>query len=188
MIEELIRESEEGLPLIRSASLSTTQLGPDDVQAAVDYVRQHQDYTAYHLLFALLRGAPEAYERLDEGARARVLASSLQHLKFLNDWGYLDPHGSHDGEAAVALLELGDQAVGPLEPVLDDGRPAPLFGSEPATLSSMYGYRRKDFAHRYLLLILGEEPSFDPDPASRDDAISRLKASLRGPNGSRGQR
>jgi HEAT repeat protein len=106
------------------------------------------------------------------------LCDALARQVYLNDWGYLDPGGSHDGEAAVALVELGESALEPLLSVLKDERPAPLFGSEPATLSKTYKYRRKDFAYRYISLIRGTEPSFDPDPAVRDAAIMALESAL----------
>jgi hypothetical protein len=83
-----------------------------------------------------------------------------------------DPGGSHDGEAAKALLELGDVAVSCLRPLLADSSAAPLFGSEEATLSSLYKYRRCDFAYRYLVKLRGGEPTFDRDPAERDRVIA----------------
>jgi hypothetical protein len=91
---------------------------------------------------------------------------------FYNDWGYLEPGGSHDGEAARALLELGPAAANCLRPLLADRSTAPLFGSEEATLSSLYGYRRCDFAYRYLVKLRGGDPAFDRDPAQRDRAIA----------------
>lgn len=163
---------------MKSTVLTEAIFSADDLQAAAEYIEAHPDYTAYHLLFALRRHDPVAYEHLTKTKRALVLADALAHLMFLNDWGYLDPSGSHDGEAAHALLELEEDALESLKPILNDERPAPLFGSETATLSSMYHYRRKDFAYRYVMFLRGSQPDFNPDPEIRDQEIERLQATL----------
>ena len=168
MIAELIDEAKRGLSLMESAVLPAVQPGPEDIQAAEEYIGGHKDYTAYHLLFALRRHAPEVYQSISDETKAEILCSALAHQTFLNDWGYLDPDESHDGEAAKALLELGPPAIRCLESLLNDRRPAPLFGTEEATMSSIYGYRRGDFARRYHALLLGKEPSFHAVPEERD--------------------
>jgi hypothetical protein len=178
VIDQLISESKSGEPLMKSATLRGLKLAPEDIEAMTNYIVSHSDHTAYHLLFALRGNAPDAYRRLPDSSKARVLCDALTHLMFLNDWGDLDPNGSHDGEAALALLELGKSAADCLAAVLDDSRPAPLYGSETAATSSLYQYRRKDFAYRYLSLISGREPAFDADPKKRDAEIERLKAEL----------
>jgi hypothetical protein len=66
----------------------------------------------------------------------------------------------------------GSSATNCLRPLLADRSTAPLFGSEDATLSAMYKYRRCDFAYRYLVKLRGGEPAFDRDPAVRDRAIA----------------
>jgi len=161
---------------MQSAVLSGFKPAPGEIAAMLEYITTHPDHTAYHSLFAVRRKSPDDYRQVPIIARAQVLCSALTQLTFLNDWGYLDPAGSHDGEAALALLELGKAAVERLVPVLNDSRPAPLFGSEPATLAATYHYRRKDFAYRYLSLILGRAPAFAADPQSRDREIEQLTA------------
>jgi hypothetical protein len=175
-MRELVAESERGISLMESVALSKVQFRTGDVRAATAYLRLHADYSAYHLLFALRRSAPEVYRDIPKGIRAGILCSALAHLKHLNDWGYLDPRESFDGEAACALLETGASALNCLEPLLDDHRSAPLFGTEEATMSSLYQYRRRDFAYRYVSLISGLRPSFDPKPEERDRKVEQLKA------------
>lgn len=182
MIDQLVAESSSGQTLMRSALLSNIQLGSDEIDAVQAYIGSHADHSTYHLLFALRRLAPAAYERLPNETKARVLADALAHQTYLNDWGYLDPGGSHDGEAAQALLALGADALPALTPLLDDDSPAMLFGSEAATLSSSYQYRRKDFAYRYIARIVGLPASFNADPAQRDQEIEHLKAQIAGKN------
>jgi hypothetical protein len=176
-IESLVTDSKSGKSLMESASL-LGQFSHGDVDAALTYVLAHPDYTAYHLLFALRRHAREAYDRAAPDTKAAILCDALKRLAYLNDWGYLDAGGSHDGEAATALLELERAALRACASTLDDSQPAPLFGTEEATLSRMYKYRRKDFAYRYLSVILGHQPTFDPDPQKRDADIELLKTDI----------
>ncbi len=178
MIDQMIAESRDGTPLMRSGVLPALELSSEDPGAIASYITEHGDHSAYHLLFALRRQAPDHYHALPAALRAQVLTAALSHLNALNDWGYLDPGGSHDGEAAQALLELKDSALEALIPLLDDAREAFLFGSETATLSITYQYRRKDFAYRYLCLIRGSQPQFDADPRVRDRAIAELQSAL----------
>jgi hypothetical protein len=178
VVENLVAEAARGLPALKSETLVAAELTDADRQAAVEYAQTHADHTAYLVLIALRRRDATAYRTVPDATKAAILAGALGHLILFNDWGYLDPAGSHDGEAAVALLELGPPAIGALRPLLADDRSAPLFGSEPATLSSLYAYRRKDFAYRYVCLLRGREPAFDADPAVRDAAIGRLQGDL----------
>ncbi len=179
VIHELVEESKRGLSLMESAVLPRVQLGPSDIQAADEYIKRHGDYTSYHLLLALRRHATDAYWNIPDVTRAEILCSALAHLTFLNDWGYLDPSESHDGEAAKALLEAGPPGIRCLVSLLDDRRPAPLFGTEEATMSSTYGYRRSDFAGRYLSLLMGMKPSFSSNPEGRKKTLEDLKTKVR---------
>jgi hypothetical protein len=161
---------------MESSILSHIELAPDETKTMLEYINSHPDHTAYHLLFALRKGAPDAYSDVPKTSKARVLCDAMRHQIYLNDWGYLDPGNSFDGPAAQALLEAGDDALRPLLSLLDDARSARLFGSEEATLSNMYEYRVKDFAYRYFMLLLGRQPTFEADPRSRDIEIERLKS------------
>jgi hypothetical protein len=99
------------------------------------------------------------------------------HSNFLNDWGHLGIQ-SFDGQSARALLETGEHALKPLIPILDCEESAELFGSEEATISLTRQYRRKDFAYRYIMIILKTEPLFDSDPKQRDEEIKFLKKEI----------
>ena len=178
LIEDLVVEAARGLPAMKSETLAAAELTDADRDAAVAYAQAHPDHSAYLVLIALRRHDVEGYRTVPDATKAAILAGALGHLILLNDWGSLDPAGSHDGEAAMALLEVGPPAISALLPLLRDDRSAPLFGSEPATLSTSYHYRRKDFAYRYICLLSGREPTFDADPSVRDAAIERLQADL----------
>jgi hypothetical protein len=178
MLEALVAESSQGLSLSESKVLSQGPPTADQLTEAERWVAGHPDHRSYHLLFLLREHAAERYERLPADLRARVLTAALGHLKYLNDWGYLDPAESYDGKAAKALLALGAAALPHLRPLLTDRRPAPLFGSEEATMSHRYQYRRADFAARYVALILGEEAPFAEQVSQRDRAIATLMERL----------
>jgi hypothetical protein len=178
MVDELIAQARLGWMLQRSTVLPRLEAKSFDGAAAARQVASHPNFTSYHVLWALRQAAPGLYQSVPNGLKAQVFADALAHVTALNDWGSLDPSGSFDGDAALALLALGCAAIAPLVPLLHDERPAPLFGSEPATLSSLYQYRRKDFAFRYLTLLTGGIPAFDADPAVRDAAIAQLAERL----------
>ena len=178
VLEQLIEDSKRHMTAMESTTLSNHRLSDDEARALAAYAVEHPDDTAYHVLLALRRSATPQYEQLASSVKASILCAALATQRHLNDWGYLDPAGSHDGEAAQALLEQGAAARSCMIALLDARTPVTLFGSEEATMSKDYRYRRADFAHRYLTRILGEAPAFDPDPARRDEAIDALKRRL----------
>ena len=178
LLDRLIADSRRHLTAVESEALRALSGPLPDAERFVQYIRDHPDESSYHVLLALRRAGPPEYARIPDAVKAAVLTAALARLIYLNDWGYLDPREPYDGEAAQALLEVGAAAAPLLAPLLDDARPAPLFGSETATMSSMYGYRRSDFAYRYLAKILGLAPGFDADPRRRDPDIAALKRRL----------
>ena len=178
MIDELVAASEAGQYLYAAPEFRDAALSEADVPAARAAVEALPDATRYHLLMALRRDAPDVYAGIDPAVRASVLAAALGHVQFLNDFGYLAPGGSHDGESAAALLETGEAAIAALRPLLDDERPAPSRGSEAATVARIHGVRRCDYAYRYLTLLTGGVPEFVGDAPERDAAISALRSRL----------
>lgn len=133
------------------------------------------DATSYHLLLSLRRNAPNAYEQIPPATRAAVLTDALRTLPNLNDFGHLGPGGGYDGPAAKPLIEIGEPAIEPLTALLSDERPAPLMGSEEATLSHDHGYRRSDFAFRYLSEILGRDPQLPQVQPGRTTRIRKVE-------------
>jgi hypothetical protein len=178
MIEELLRDSADRLALVESGSYASGQLSAADIREAVQLITGTPTHRSFHLLMALRRDAPDVAATVAPEVQAAVLAEALAHQRFLNDFGYLDPGGSCDGPAGRALRATGSAALPVLAPVLVDLGPAPLLGSEEATLSHLYGYRRCDFAYRYAMLALGEEPPFQSDPVRRDQDLRTLRDRL----------
>lgn len=177
---QLVQDSQSGSCFYRSKVLTERPLTADEVQAASAYVRQHAGVSSYHLLMALREQAPEVYATIPDVTKGRILCDALEKVASLNDFGILRPSGSHDGVAAWAIVEVGDAAISCLRALLDDRREGALFGSREAATSKMYQYRRADFAYRYLMLIIGREPTFAANPEDRDDLIDELKREMAG--------
>ena len=77
------------------------------------------------------------------------------------------------------VVELGRPAIPPLVARLDDAAPRDTYlGSEEATEMAMRQYRVKDFAAFYLARIAGLMLPWQPELASRDQAIARLHQQL----------
>lgn len=178
LVDQLLEDSAEGLTLAQSRTLWTDELDDAEARRAADLIREHPDARSYHLALALKRAAPKVYAAVPAELRAQVLLDVLRRQQLLNDWGYLDTSGSYDGLAAEALLDTGDAARAGLAELLTDRTPVDLEGSEESMLADEYGYRRADFAYRYLAKILGREAPFLADRGERDAAIERLRADL----------
>ena len=176
LVDRLLQDSRDRLLLGQSEAYQDAAFDPESAREAADVVRRLGDARAYHVLMALRSAAPETYEALPADLRAAVLVDALRHAFQFNDWGYLEPGGGYDGPAAAALLETGESAAGALRSLLDDDEKAQMTGSEIAEFARLYRYRRKDFAYRYLSLLLGREPQFAADPEARDRAIAELTA------------
>lgn len=177
LVDRLFADSSERRRLYESAAFQEP-LTEADVAEAAGQVAARPDASSYHTLLALRRDAPGAYAELPAAARAAVLVDALRTQPELNDFGWLDERSHFDGPAAQALLELGDAAREPLAALLADDAPAELGGSEAATLSREYRYRRRDWAYHYLSRLLGRAPAFPRDPAARDREIAALRASV----------
>jgi hypothetical protein len=177
-LTNLIAVSTERKSLIQEPIPSNLLADAINVSATIDYLRNHPDFTAYHLLFLLRHYAPKDYESLPADIKAEILCSSLANVQCLNDWGYLAPKEPYDGIAAQALLQVGKSALPYLLKLMNDKNDAPLFGTEEATMSHLYRYRRADFAYRYAMLVLGRQPTFPADASERDRLIIVLQREL----------
>ena len=147
-------------------------------QGTASYVIGHPDHTSYHLLLLMRQLDLPTYRSVGADIRARILCSTLQKCKLMNDWGVLDPESCYDGIAAMAILELGVNALPYLKPILDDERRALLFGSEEAGFAFDCGYERADFAFRYISLITRRPYVFNEDVTIRRHLIDGMKLEL----------
>jgi hypothetical protein len=133
--------------------------------------------TAFLALEALREADPVAYNALSVRERAEVYVDALKSSLFYNAWGL---PGYQLTPTAKALINLGDDAVWVLEPLLRDQRPAPLSGSQDATTSSMYKNRICDYAWVLISEIEHRPYIYSQDPTERDRAIAVLLQRLQG--------
>jgi hypothetical protein len=182
-VAKLVAEAGTNATVEGYVLLRTNPLAEGDVPGALAYIRRHADCTSFFVLLAVRKYYPASYKRVPNGVKIAILCSALKNRHCLNDFGNLDADDPTDtainNDGAKALLETGKQALKCLRPILDDDRSAPLSGSDEAAASSLYKYRRKDYAYRYASLILGETPVFRADPKRRDKDIENLKAELK---------
>lgn len=125
-----------------------------DPNALATLVKENPNPAGLLPLLLLRRLNRDAYAQLPIELRAKVLTESLHASKMFNTWGlpnfYLE-------EASNALIESGQSAAPELKRMLNDCRPAPLFGSKEAMLSQQYKYRLCDYALFFLKKIAGDE-------------------------------
>ena len=164
-----------GSPLFTGRSLSA-----EEVEAASSYIKEHPDISSYHLLMILRELSSSTYAGIPDATKAKVLCDALARLREFNDFGHLytDPV-SLDGVAAKALLEIGEPALGCLRKLLLNKDRVRHFGSDGAITSSIYEYRRADFAYRYIMLILGRTPVLLDELKERDKLIADLLKELK---------
>ena len=111
---------------------------------------------------------------------AAVYAQALvdDYTGVANSWGLLYEHRD-EGPVGIVFLQLGENAVDALVPLLDDARQRSSYvGSIEATVGNAYQYRIKDFAAYYLARIKGIPITFHRDLADRDAEIDRLRQRL----------
>jgi hypothetical protein len=147
--------------------------------AATDLLLGHIEAsrsTAFLALEALREADPGAFGGVPGPQRAEIYANNLQNESvFYNAWGV---PGYRLTDTAHALIDLGDEAVAVLEPLLTDRRLAPLSGSQDATTSNMYGNRVCDYAWTLISEIKDRPYAYFQDPAERDPAIEELRQEL----------
>ncbi len=166
--ERLVEDSRAALLLGQSSAFVSGSLREADARDAAAVIAAEPTKDAFHLLMALRRDAPDIYATIPEVNRAEVLTAALQQFPELNDFGWIEPGGSHVGPAASAILELDGAARTTLQTLLTDRNPADLAGSEEATMAKLYRYRRCDYARWLLAALDGEAFDFAATPEERD--------------------
>lgn len=184
-LRQLIQVSDRQRYISTPALVIKYPLDRSDVPHALDYLKARRNYSSYVVLHAIYRYYPDEYAKMPKADKAEILCHALANLNYLNDWSSLYPTASNDHISANMLLALGVDAVKTLTPLLDNANAAKH--AKHSTASSAYQYRRKDFAYRYISLILGAKPVFDADPKRRDEEIENLKQVLKNRQESIGQ-
>lgn len=172
----LLSYAEGGKPISQISQFDSMQLSAEEIDEAIAFICFDPSCISYHLLLAVRNSSPAAYVKIAKGTRAKILTSARDVHFQLDDWGYLSPDDCVDATAAKALLECGGNAVPFLARQLKNDSPARFSGTHIPTMVHEFQVRRKDFAFRYLSLLLNQKPAFDPDPLVRDKRIEELSA------------
>lgn len=110
--------------------------------------------------------------------RAAIYVAALRGSVYFNSWG---APGYRLSDTSRALIALGAPAFTALRPLLDDKRPALLFGSNTATYSSQYENRVCDYAWVLMSEIDQHPYRYLPTPAERDREIAAYRLTIEHP-------
>lgn len=146
-----------------------------DSKALAGLVNENQNAGGLLPLLLLRRLNNKAYLEVSAQIRAKVLTDALQNSKTFNTWGL---PGFYLEDASDAMIETGRSAVPALKRMLDDTRPAPLFGSKEYMLSQRLKYRLCDYALFFLRRIEGNEQFKLPESPEERDSL--IKAAQKG--------
>jgi hypothetical protein len=175
-LRELLQEdTRRDVPPFASESI---KLARQMAEAAVNPLLEQingQGKTRLLALEALRKAVPDVYHSLPARKRAEIYAEALRTASFLNTWGV---PGYQLTDTAKALIDIGEEAVAVLRPLLECQQKAPLSGSQAATTSAIYGNRLCDYAWVLISEIKRRPYVYSKDPAARDQAIQALRQEL----------
>jgi hypothetical protein len=137
--------------------------------AIVSIVDQLKDGRALLPLLLLRRLHPREYSSLPEPTRAVVLTDALQQSRTFNSWGL--PH-LYLEEASKAMLESGESAYPALTKMLEEKRPAPIWGGgQEGREADLYKYRLCDYALFFLERMQGHTSFTMPTRTEDRDSL-----------------
>lgn len=170
LAQELAADSEKGREPFNSSAYQETISRGEGVAGDLKQSLTRADRSSLLSLLALRRVSPTAYHTLEVSFRVNVLVSALETSRYFNTWGIPNDYWE---DAAKALIEEGTPAAAALIKLLSDKRPAPVFGSEGATVAEKFHYRVCDYAWAMLNEIRQQKMELPADPAERDRLIEK---------------
>ncbi|MFN2173586.1 MAG: hypothetical protein ACK2UF_19340 [Candidatus Promineifilaceae bacterium] len=173
LFEILQQESIEGKEPYNSMAYSELVSRGEQAAPELQSLLRNDDQSSLLGLLALREMDQTLYRQLDSAFRINVLVDALQNSKYFNTWGL--PHLYWE-EAAQSIIDEGEAAQEPLMLLLDDTRPAPMWGEEEVVESNAYAYRVRDYAWALILAIRGNDLAIPTDPAQRDELIKEMQS------------
>ena len=170
LAQELASDSEKGREPFNSSAYQETVARGEGVAGDLKQSLTRTDSSSLLALLALRRVSSTQYHSLEPSLRVNILVSSLETSRYFNTWGVPNDYWE---DAAKALIEEGAPAEAALFKLLGDKRPAPVFGSEGATLGAKFHYRVCDYAWALINEIRQQKVEAPADPAERDQLIER---------------
>ena len=176
LLSHLVEQSKSLKEPFNSLAYRELKMRTDiDPKALSGLVGENQNAGGVLPLLLLRRLNHQAYLAVPAETRAKVLTGALQASKTFNTWGL---PGFYLEEASDAMIETGRSTVPALKRMLDDTRPAPLFGSKEYMLSQQLKYRLCDYALFFIRRIGGDEQFKLPATPEERDAL--IKAAQKG--------
>jgi hypothetical protein len=179
-VEKLIDRGMRGTSL---TDMDTVDFDQQDVDRIVARIDESPDIRSYQLLFYLAKKHPKLYANVGKATKAAILCSAMKREVFLNDWGILPTFATTKrpwiAPALDLLIDLGPDVLPSLLPLLEDKRPGLFSGSSDATESTVFRYRRCDFACYAGALILREAYVLRETMEDRDIDIEKMTARIR---------
>ncbi|MCA9565172.1 MAG: hypothetical protein KC561_16860, partial [Myxococcales bacterium] len=167
-----------------SGSSPADQLAPNRATTAVTDLGQAfsiTDQGTYQLTWSTPLGACSSEVQVTSGLD--YLIRRLEADQAYNEWGiymYGMDGVLQRGSLAQRVVEYGEAAIPALVGYLDDPTAMLIEGSEDATIGSMYGHRRQDYA----AILIAQIAHLDvpdlraQDPETRDSGIAVVRAWL----------
>jgi hypothetical protein len=171
LVGELASDSAKGRESFNSSAYRETVSRGEAVAGELKQSLTRRDQSSLLALLALRQVSPGTYNSLEDSLRVAVLTSSLENSQYFNAWGIPNFYWE---DAAKALIEEGASAEPALLKLLGDKRPAPVFGSEGATVDAQFHYRVCDYAWALLNEITRQKVEAPADPAERDRLIEKM--------------
>jgi hypothetical protein len=176
LAQELAADSEKGREPFNSAAYREAISRGEGAAGDLKQTLARSDRSSLLGLLALRHVSATQYHSLEPAFRVNTLTSSLENSRYFNTWGIPNFYWE---DAAKALIEEGSAAESSLLKLLRDQRPAPVFGSEGATVGAQFHYRVCDYAWAFLNEIRLHKIEQPADPTERDRLIERtLKEGL----------
>lgn len=169
----LVSDSERGLEPFNSLAFAEAVSRGEAAAAGLAESIKRDDRSSLLPLLAVRKTSAIAYSSIDPARRVAILVDSLRTSKSFNTWGL--PHVRWE-YAALSLIGEGTPAEKPLSALLEDKRPAPVWGGEDYLEYARYKYRVCDYAWAMLAATRKQQIDLSADPAVRDRQIAAFGA------------
>jgi hypothetical protein len=127
----------------------------------------------YFKLMALKKLNTDLYNAVKPDSGAAILTDALANSEFFNAWGIPDVYWE---SSAKAIIEYGPASTPYLEKLLDDHRPAPVWGSEETAIYERFKFRVCDYALALIYALSpGDKKPLPESPQERDTMIKTYK-------------
>jgi hypothetical protein len=150
-------------------------LSPSLINESIDFVSNNStDRKSHFLLMMLSEKHPDIYQSINDSIKVIAFCSRFSQAIKMNYWSILKPNASRysDFTAAHLFVGLGEKILPCLQHCLSDTTRVEFgWNTESRSYYIQYKWRKKDFAHRYAALVLGEKPIFLETPEERDKII-----------------